>query len=311
MKFRQLGKTGISVSEVGFGAWAVGGAAKAGGMEIGWGHLDDETSVAAVHAAIDAGINFFDTANTYGMGHSEEVLGRAFEGRRDKVVICSKVGNRPQDGQGGKDFSRGGMEKEIEGSLRRLRTEYLDVYLAHSPKIPDDLPEDWYVPFEGWKKQGKIRSYGISIGPPADGLWMIEGGHGEVIQVIYNVLKREPEEALFGKALDNGIGIIARVPLASGFLSGKYSRESRFADGDRRKTWTDENIAARVAQAEAFRFLEGERTMVQGALRFCLDHSAVSTVIPGAKTPEQVEENASASDLPSLSEQEHRMIREI
>ena len=304
MHYRKLGRTGLMVSEIGFGAWAIGGAAQRGGREIGWGKLDDATSVAALEAALDAGINFYDTANTYGLGHSEERIGKAFSSKRDDVIICSKVGNRLD--ADGKDFSRKGIEREIEGSLRRLRTDHLDVYLAHSPKVPEELPPDWSEVFEDLKAAGKTRFYGISIGPSEDGVWMIRGERGDVLQVVYNVLARAPETVLFPLAQEEEIGIIARVPLASGFLSGKYSADSTFPEADRRRQWSREQIAQRAGQGEKARFLEipGKRTMAQAALRFCLAHPAVSTVIPGAKNPQQALENAAASDAPALTDAE-------
>jgi aryl-alcohol dehydrogenase-like predicted oxidoreductase len=314
MKYRTLGSTGLTVSEIGLGAWAIGGPARLGQREIGWGRTDDATSLAALRACLDLGINFIDTADAYGAGHSEELIGQAFAAQRDQVVIETKGGNRTLSGEWIKDFSSAWITQAIEDSLRRLRTDYIDIYLLHTPR-PDigDFgyrPED-YEPLEQAKAAGKIRHYGISIGPPSDGLRMIESGRGEVMQVVYNMLEREPEAALFAAAREHRIGVVARVPLASGFLTGKFSAHVTFPPDDHRSTLSRAQIAERVAAVERLRFLErGGRTLAQAALRFVLADEAVSVIIPGAKTPRQLAENARASDLPPLTPDELRRVRE-
>lgn len=314
MQYRTLGKTGIRVSEIGFGAWAIGGPAKLGSLQIGWGTTSDAESMEAVRAALDAGVTFFDTADAYGAGHSEELLGKALQGVREKVVIASKVGNRSVDEQWTKDFSPAWITTSVEGSLGRLRTDYLDVYLLHTPRSDEQFQAclEAYDCLENLKQAGKIRHYGISIGPVADGVKMIRGGFGEVIQVVYNIFEREPEAELFPLAIEHEIGIVARVPLASGFLSGKYSADTRFPPNDHRaQLMSPEAIQETVAAVERLKGLpcSQRKPLAQVSLQFVISHPAVSTTIPGGKTPKQVRENASASDGVLLGEEELAEIR--
>ena len=314
MKYRILGRTGLEVSEIGFGAWAIGGPAKLGEKNIGWGPVDDRTSLRALHAAFDAGVNFYDTADVYGWGHSEELVGQAFADRRDRVIIATKVGNRvDEDGNWLKDFSREWVEKAVEHSLRRLRTDYIDLYQLHSPHADFEYPDETFEVFEDLKQQGKIRFYGVSIGPVAHGLELIRRDRGDALQVVYNIFRREAEQELFPLAQEKNIGIIARVPLASGFLSGKYKKGHRFPEEDHRASHSQEEIDSLIEKAEKLKFLvrEGERTLAQAALQFCLAHPAVSTCIPGAKTPEQALQNAAASDLEPLTAEELERIQMI
>jgi aryl-alcohol dehydrogenase-like predicted oxidoreductase len=314
MQYRTLGKTNLQVSEISFGAWAVGGPAKMGTLQTGWGETSDDQSAEAIKAALDAGVNFFDTADVYGNGHSEELLGKAVEGMRDKVIIASKVGNRTTDGKWTKDFSPQWINQSVDGSLRRLRTDYLDVYFMHTPRTDEQFQAcmDAQDCLDRLKEAGKIRHYGISIGPVADGVKMIQAEFGEVIQVVYNILEREPEAELFPLAIERKIGIVARVPLASGFLSGKYTSESRFPDTDHRsQLMTPESIRETVASVDRLKDTAVCKTkpLVQTALQFVLAHPAVSTTIPGGKTKDQVRENALASDGVLLGEEELAQIR--
>jgi len=316
MDYRTLGRTGLKVSEVGFGAWAIGGPAKLGMREIGWGQTNDSESLRALKAAFDAGINFFDTADAYGNGHSEELLGKAFSSERDKIIITSKGGNRTINGEWVKDFSSQWIEKAVEGSLGRLRTDYIDVYLLHSPRSPEQFQQatQSFDLLDKLKDAGKIRSWGISILPVKDGLTMIETGRGEVIQVVYNILIREPERKLLPLATEHNIGIIARVPLASGFLTGKYTRDTHFPPDDHRSnSLSREWIEKAVAGIERLGFLteDKDKTLAQAALQFVLSHPAVSVTIPGAKNPTQAVDNAGASDGLLLSQEELRRIREL
>jgi aryl-alcohol dehydrogenase-like predicted oxidoreductase len=317
MHYRTLGNTGLRVSAVGMGCWAIGGPWRAGEQELGWGEVDDAISLRTLHAALDVGINFFDTADFYGLGHSEELVGRAFAGRRDRVVIATKFGNRiTPDGKWIKDFSPGWVSEAIEGSLRRLRTDYVDVYQLHSP-APGFVYNDEIVDaLTRLCKAGKVRFFGVSLtvrGGPEQGLQILESGRRcDVFQVVHNILEREAECALFPAALRAGIGIIARVPLASGFLTGKFTPDTVFPPNDhRRESYPPERIRATVEKVERLRPIAAGKGMslAQMALRYCISQQAVSVVIPGAKTPEQVRDNARAGDMGPLDAQTIAEIR--
>ena len=307
MRYRTLGRTGLRVSEVGFGAWAIGGPSKLGEVEVGWGEVDDAVSLRAIEAAYEAGITFFDTSDAYGTGRSETLLGKAFKAKRDRVVIATKGGNRTVDGRWVKDFSKAWILRALDASLARLGTDYADLYQLHSPRATTDYRDEAFEALETLKAQGKIRSYGVSVGPAAHGPWVIRNTRADTIQVVYNLLEREPEQELLSLAQAQGVGIIARVPLASGFLTGKFTPDVTFPANDHRATtYAPEKIREMVGQVARLGFLtEGRhKTLAQAALQYCLAHPAVSTVIPGAKTPEQARANAAASDGVLLTAEE-------
>jgi len=322
MEYRKLGRTGLRVSEVAFGAWAIGGPSALGDTQIGWGKVDDATSVRALEAAVDAGVNFFDTADVYGAGHSEELIGRTFAGRRDRIIISSKVGNRVgPDNKWFKDFSPAWINEAIEGSLKRLQTDYVDLYHLHSPGADFVYTDEIVNALDALKKQGKIRFYGVSLTPagrgirPSDqGLRILKTGKCDFFQVVYNMLEREPEDELLPACQRENVGIIARVPLASGFLTGKFGPDARFPEDDhRRAKYPPDKVRETVDKVERLRFLvEGkDKTLAQAALQYCLSHPAVSTVIPGAKTPDQARDNAAASDRVLLAREELSKVREL
>ena len=315
MQYRMLGRTGLRVSEVGFGAWAIGGPAKLGNVEIGWGEVDDAMSLRAIEAAYEAGVTFFDTADVYGAGRSEVLIGKALKSKRDRVVIATKVGNRTTaDGQWVKDFSKQWIVEAIDTSLKRLGMDYVDLYQLHSGTDTAQYRDETFEALEALKAAGKIRFYGISVGPCAHGPWVIRNTPADTIQVVYNMLEREPEAELLPLAQARGVGIIARVPLASGFLTGKFTPDTRFAPNDHRsRNYPPEKLRATLAQVAKLRFLtDGKaRTLAQAALQYCLAHPAVSAVIPGAKTPEQALANAAASDGVLLTSQEVAQARTV
>ena len=315
MKYRTLGRTGLKVSEIGFGAMAIGGPAYLGKTQIGMGKVDDSVSLSALETAFDSGINFFDTADVYGNGHSEELVGKAFQSKRDKVIIASKGGNRTVEEKWIKDFSHEWITEAVELSLKRLRTDFIDVYQLHTPGSPEEFKQaiDCFDCLESLKSQGKIRFYGISISPSDHGIEMIKSGKGDVIQVIYNIFRREPEKELFPLSRENNIGIIARVPLARGLLTGKYTKAAKFHSDDHRARITAEQIKDTVEKVEKLHFLteNNERTLVQAALQFILHRPEVSVVIPGAKTPGQVSDNAKVSECVPLSVEEIQNIYEL
>lgn len=302
MKYRVLGCTGLRVSEVGFGAWAVGGNRYGNS----YGPTDDVESRAAVRRALELGCNFFDTADVYGFGHSEEILGEALSGHGEEVIVATKVGGNFYQGYTAMDFSADYLQFAVEQSLKRLRRDCIDLCQLHNP--PLELIE-WGEIFQVMDKireQGKIRFYGVSIFTEEEGLAALKNGKAHAIQAVYNIFNQEAAEALFPKATQNRVGILAREPLFSGFLAGKYSARSTFPPGDIRYNWPRQYIAALSETVKTLSFLEkpGERTMAQAAIRFVLDNDAVSVAIPGAKTAAQVEQNLVVSDLPPLTTDE-------
>ncbi len=308
MQYRTLGRTGLHVSEVGFGAWAVGGNAHGNS----YGPTDDATSVAAVRAAVDLGCNFFDTADVYGWGHSEEILGEALEGRRDEVLLATKVGGDFYHGGVRMNFDPAYIAFALDRSLRRLRTDHVDLYQLHNP--PAEMMSDprTYDVLESLKAKGKVAHYGVSIHEPAEGLLCLEAGKPEALQVPFSLFRQEWIDELLPAARKAGVGIVAREPLGNGFLARPISPTARFVAGDIRSYWPRAMVSGRAAAAERLAFLvRPDRTRAQAALRFVLGFPEVSTAIPGAKTPAQAEENLRASEVPPLTEAEIREARRL
>ena len=305
MKLKRLGRTNVLVSEIGFGAWAISGR--------GYGPTDDKDSIRALHRALDLGVNFIDTADIYGDGHSEELIGRVLRERNDKeAIIATKFGwDFYRDGGIRSNLKRNYISFALEKSLKRLGREWIDIYQIHNSK-PDDIERDnVYETLDEFKKQGKIRFYGVSAYYVEDGIEAIKTGKPDTIQIIYSILEQEVEEKLFPLAIKNDIGIIAREPLASGLLTGKYNENSKFPKTDHRHGWSKKFLEESARKVSRLKFLEKEgQTLIQAALRFSLSYKAVSVVIPGAKTINQVEENISAAEA-ELNPNELKRIREL
>jgi len=300
MQFRILGRTGIRVSEIGFGAWAIGGTAEASGMPLGWGGASDDDSLAAIRRARDLGVNFFDTADSYGFGRSESLLGIVLSRRRQDVVIATKVGvARSSNGALRKDFTRQHIFHAVDGSLKRLRSDYIDLYQLHNPTIDDLKRGEIQEAMDVLQDAGKVRFWGVSVSTVEEGLEVVKNGWGHAIQVLYNVLNQSPDMDLFPRAAERGFGIIARVPLASGLLTGKYREGAVFAADDIRQSFlTQRRLAEVTPKVDEVRAIIGgaARNIAEGSLRFVLANPAVSTVIPGARTARQVEANVAASE---------------
>jgi aryl-alcohol dehydrogenase-like predicted oxidoreductase len=301
MQYRPLGKTDLRVSEIGFGGWAIGGRADVAGTPFGWGRTSDEDSLAAIRRARDLGVNFFDTADSYGFGRSESLLGIVLSRHRQDVVIATKVGvTRDSDGKLRKDFSRAHISHAVDGSLKRLRTDYIDLYQLHNPTLDELGRDDIHEAMDRLQEVGKIRYWGVSITAPEEGIEIINRGWGYALQVLYNVLNQAPAKELFPLAQEKRYGIIARVPLASGLLSGKFRPDATFAADDVRQNFLTpkrlEEVVPRVDEAKSI--IGGTaRSLTEGALRFVLAHDAVSTAIPGAKNVRQVETNVGAAEV--------------
>lgn len=307
MQYKQLGSRGPLVSTIGFGAWAIGG--------VHWGKTDDEVSIQALHAAIDQGVTLIDTADVYGFGHSEELIARVIKERgKEKLVIATKAGSDfyhpdPSDDDGygaitpnyAKDYLIGAVEK----SLKRLQVDALDILQLHSPDLERLERDEPWLALEQLKRDGKIKHAGLSIKSfeETKQAHLLDEHHDilDCIQVRYNLLEREAEKVLFPKALEHGIGVIVRIPLLFGLLTGKFDRNSKFGEDDhRRMNLSAEKLDSYLRDLEDQQDLFDrypEQTMTQVSLRFAITHPACQTAIPGAKTTTQVEENCSSSDL--------------
>jgi len=250
-------------------------------------------------------VNFFDTADVYGWGHSEEILGQALEGRRDELFLATKVGGDFYHGGVRMNFDPGYLAFALDRSLRRLRTDHVDLYQLHNPPAELMTDQATYEVLDGLKAEHKIDHYGVSIHEPVEAMLCLEAGKPEVLQIPFSLFRQEWIEEVLAEARRAGVGIIAREPLGNGFLTGRIHPDATFPPGDIRHHWPASMIAGRSAAAQRLQFLEKtNRTMAQAALRFVLAFPETSVAIPGAKTIAQVEENVAAADAPALTESE-------
>jgi aryl-alcohol dehydrogenase-like predicted oxidoreductase len=303
MNYRELGKTGIKVSEIGFGTWGIGSETADGANS--YGKTDDAESKRTLRRAFELGINFYDTSNIYGYGHSEKLLGETFKQDREKVIIASKVGFVKHGGP--HDITPSYIRKCLEETLERLQSDYVDLYQLHSPPLEllDATPEA-VEELKKLKSEGKIRAFGFSVKSPKDGIVAIEKYGFQTVQVNFNMIdERALECGLFDVAEKHGAAIISRTPLAFGFLTGAV-KDIQFNAQDHRSTWPEGQLKRWAEAPDLFSFVnQGKnRTPAQLAIKFCLGFKAVSTVIPGMLHPSEVEENAKASDLPPLGKEE-------
>ncbi len=311
MRYRTLGATGIRVSEIGFGAWGIGGNAHGA---VAYGPTDDAASHRALRSAFDCGINFFDTADFYGFGHSETLLGNALRDVRSDVVIATKAGMLSASGE--QDFSPEHLLDSLEKSLSRLGTDYVDLFQLHSPPIDLLLRDDRIVAaLERLRRDGRIRAYGVSARSPEDALIAVRDLGFRCVQVNFNLLdQRAMENGLFELCQREGAGVIGRTPLCFGFLTGQYSAAALFDPDDHRSRWSPEQRERWASALGLFlaKVKSGtEQTPAQFALRFCLSFAALSSVIPGMLTQEHVGENALASRLGALPDAERAAIVEV
>lgn len=307
MEYRTLGRTGLRVSAIGLGTMVHAGH---------FGPMKDEESLSAIAAALDLGVNFIDTSDAYGAGYSETLLGKALKGRRDKVILATKGGNVMVGPNRGKtDFSAAYIGRVMDESLKRLQTDTIDLYQLHNPNVEViEKGEVWEL-LERRKKAGKIRHYGVSINRVEEGFAAVKGGRSDTIQVEYNMLVQEFAEGVFPLAEEAGVGVIARVPLRRGLLTGKMTPadQQRFQEGDVRiRNFAGEVFKKELDKVERLRFLvKGEvQSLGQAAIAFCLAHPAVSVVIPGARDARQMRENAAAASL-RLSSEDLQKVREL
>jgi aryl-alcohol dehydrogenase-like predicted oxidoreductase len=294
MHYRTLGRTGLRVSVVGLGTMVHAGH---------FGPMKDSESLSAINAAIELGVNFIDTSDAYGAGYSEALLGKALQGRRDKVILATKGGNvMVGPDRGKRNFDPAYIDRVLEESLKRLQTDCIDLYQLHNPTVDViEHGEAWEV-LEKAKKEGKIRYYGVSINTIDEGIAAVKDGRSDTIQLEYNLLAQERAEKIFPLAQEANVGIIARIPLRRGVLTGKMTMadEQRFQGEDvRARSYKGEAFAKELAKAEQLRFLVhgAVKSLGQAAIAFCVAHPAVSVTIPGARNEQQVRENASGADV--------------
>ncbi len=314
MEYRELGRTGWQVSAVSFGGWAIGGT---------WGPVQDSDSLAALHRAVELGVNFFDTADVYGDGRSERLLGQLRRDHREIIIIGTKAGRRlnPHVAAG---YNRENLSAFVERSLKNLRMEALDLLQLHCPP-----PAVYYMPevfgfLDDLVEAGKVRTYGVSVERVEEALKAIEYPNVHTVQIIFNMFRHRPSELFFEQAQKRRVGVLARVPLASGMLTGKLRPDTAFDRDDHRAfnrqgesfdrgetfSGVDYDVGLQ-AVAELKAICPPGMSMVQFALRWILMFKAVSCAIPGAKRPSQAEENISAAELPPLSEETMSQVRSI
>ena len=315
MEHRELGRTGWKISPISFGAWAIGGQA--------WGGADDATSLSALHRAVDQGVNFFDTADVYGDGHSERLLARLRRERREAIAVATKAGRRlnPHVAAG---YNRANLTAFVERSLKNLETDALDLLQLHCPPPPVYESAEVFGVLDDLVGAGKIHHYGVSVESVAEGLRAIEWPNVQSVQIVFNMFRLKPAERFFAAAAARKVGILARVPLASGLLTGRLKPDSTFSAEDHRnfnrrgdsfdvgETFSGVDYETGLQAVEELRTLvPAGATLGQLALRWILMFPEVTAAIPGARTPAQVEENVGAADLPALSADAMARVRAV
>jgi aryl-alcohol dehydrogenase-like predicted oxidoreductase len=311
MKTRTFGRTGRSVSEIGLGCWQLG---------ADWGDVSEADALAILKTAVEAGITFFDTADVYGAGRSERLIGQFLKDRQEDLMIATKVGRLNFPGP----YTQQVLQQHIDDSRARLGVESLDLVQLHC--VPTEVMAaggifDWLREF---KRTGLIKNFGASVESMEEALLIVEQDELASLQIIFNIFRQKPIQTLFDKARLENVGIIVRLPLASGLLAGKFTAATTFAENDHRnynkdgdafnvgETFAGLPFASGVELADQIKPIVPETmTMAQFAQRWILDHQAVTTVITGASRPDQVVANAAVSDLPPLSEETHKQLTEL
>jgi len=314
MKYRELGRTGWKVSTVSFGAWAIGGS---------WGGVSDDESLAALHRALDLGVNFFDTADVYGDGRSERLIARLRRERSEPFHVATKAGRRldPHVADG---YNGSNLTMFVERSLKNLEVEAIDLLQLHCPPTDVYYRPEVFAALDGLVKAGKLRHYGVSVERVEEALKAIEYPGVQSVQIIFNIFRQRPADLFFAQAKKKKVGILARLPLSSGMLSGKMKKNSRFAPEDHRnfnrhgeqfdrgETFSGVDFNLSLKTVEQLRPLVPKgMSMAQFALRWIQMHPAVTCSIPGAKRPSQVEENARSADFPPISAAKMAAVQKI
>ena len=314
MQYRELGRTGWKISAISFGAWAIGGT---------WGNVKDEESLAALNRALDLGVNFFDTADVYGDGRSEQLLARLRRERSEPFYVATKAGRRldPHIASG---YTRANLTAFVERSLKNLEVEALDLLQLHCPPTDVFYMPEVFEALDGLLQAGKLRYYGVSVEKVEEALKAIEFPNVQSVQIIFNIFRQRPIDLFFREAQRRKVGVLARLPLSSGMLAGKMTSASTFEEGDHRgynrhgewfdrgETFSGLDYETGLQAVDELRpLVPPNATMAQMALRWILMWEAVSCAIPGAKRPSQVEENLRAVDLPPLPDEAMSQIRSI
>ncbi len=317
MKYRQLGNTGLTVSEVGFGAWTVG--------TTWWGISDPAVGVRLLRRAFDLGVTLIDAADAYGNGLGESLVADALRDHRQELTLATKFGydfythgeRRTGQRELPHDFSPAFVRRALEGSLRRLETDYIDLYQMHNVRLTHLQQDDLFDLMEQLKAEGKIRAYGVALGPAIgwqeEGLYAVRQRHAPSIHMIYNALEQEPGRVLLDAAAQTGAGALIRVTHSSGLLEGKYTAETTFDSSDHRSHRSREWLLSGLQKLESLRFLHEERGMTigQAALKFILGQPAVASTLPNIYTDEQLEEFAAAPQCPDLSAEDLARVAEL
>ena len=314
MQYRPLGRTGWNISTVSFGAWAIGGT---------WGDVDDNESMGALHQALDLGVNFFDSADVYGDGRSERLLARLRQERSEPFYIATKAGRRlnPHVAEG---YNRTNLRAFVERSLVNLNTEALDLLQLHCPPTQVYYMPEVFGVLGELQQEGKLRHYGVSVEKVEEALKAIEFPGVQSVQIVYNILRQRPSDWLFAQTQAKGVGILARLPLSSGLLSGKMTAQTQFAADDHRRfnrqgehfdkgeTFSGLDYDKGLAAVEALRpLVPVGMSMAQFALRWITMHPAVTCAIPGGKRAQQVADNVSAADLAPLSDAQMQAVQTV
>jgi aryl-alcohol dehydrogenase-like predicted oxidoreductase len=314
MQYRELGRTGWKVSASSFGAWAIGGT---------WGKVDDRESMEALRRAVDLGLNFIDTADVYGDGHSERLIAQLKKERSEEIIVATKAGRRldPHVADG---YNRQNLTGYVERSLRNLDTETIDLLQLHCPPTEAYYRPEVFGILDDLVQDGKIRFYGVSVEKVEEAIKAIEFPNVQSVQIIFNIFRQRPADLFFNLARAKRVGILARVPLSSGMLTGKMTPQTQFESDDHRtfnrqgesfdkgETFSGVDYDLGLQAVEELRALVPEGwTMAQFALRWILMHETVSCVIPGAKRPAQVEDNIAAADLPPIEDETMEKVNEI
>ncbi|MER3555461.1 MAG: aldo/keto reductase [Meiothermus sp.] len=314
MEYRELGRTGYKVSTIGFGAWAIGGT---------WGHVEDSESLAALHRALELGVNFFDTADVYGDGRSERLIARLRRESGQPFYVATKAGRRLPK-QIAEGYSKENLLEWVGRSLKNLETDTLDLLQLHCPPRDVYLSDRVFTILDGMKQQGMIRHYGISVETVEEALLGTQYPDVQSVQIIFNMFRLKPAEQFFPVAKERKVGILARVPLASGLLTGKLRPDSQFAPDDHRSfnrhgesfdkgetfSGVDYDTGLRAVE-ELKKITPPGMTLAQFALRWITMFPEVACAIPGAKNPKQAEENIKAGELPEISAETMQRVREV
>jgi aryl-alcohol dehydrogenase-like predicted oxidoreductase len=314
MQYKPLGRTGWNVSTISFGAWAIGGT---------WGDVDDAESMGALHKALDLGVNFFDTADVYGDGRSERLIARLRKERSEPFYVATKAGRRLNPHVAG-GYNRENLRAFVERSLVNLQVEALDLLQLHCPPTTVYYMPEVFDALDELQRAGKLRHYGVSVEKVEEALKAIEFPGVQSVQIIFNMLRQRPADLLFREAQHKGVGILARLPLSSGLLSGKMTAQTAFAADDHRlfnrngeqfdkgETFSGLEYAKGLAAVEALRpLVPAGMSMAQWALRWITMHPAVTCAIPGGKRAAQVEDNVLAADLPALTDAQMQAVQTV